>query len=85
MTSHLAQVVLPDDKKKSIETEIEALFKESQKAGNNEVNEEKHVIKLLKGPNKNISALSNVVKLKYSESMGRCLIVTSDVRPGTKI
>lgn len=43
----------------------------------------KSIIRLLGGPNKNIPTLSRFVKLKYSESMGRCLVVTSNINPGT--
>lgn len=44
-----------------------------------------NIIKLLGGSNKNIPALSKFVQLKYSESMGRCLIVSTDVSPGKVI
>lgn len=44
--------------------------------------DEKIEIKLLGGPNNNIPALSKHIQLKYSESMGRCLVASSDFRPG---
>lgn len=43
---------------------------------------DKNVIRLLGGSNFNIPSLSKFVKLTYSESMGRCLTVTTDVKPG---
>lgn len=43
---------------------------------------EKIEIKLLGGPSNNIPALSKHIQLKYSESMGRCLVASSDIRPG---
>lgn len=44
--------------------------------------DKKHLLTLLGGPNKSIPALSKFVQLKYSESMGRCLVVSSNINPG---
>lgn len=44
--------------------------------------DEKNVINLLGGPNKHIPVLSKFVKMNYSESMGRCLVVSTDIHPG---
>ncbi|XP_026809754.1 SET and MYND domain-containing protein 4-like [Rhopalosiphum maidis] len=77
--SHLSQALLSKEKKKNIEMQIKKLLKETNKK---ETNNELNIIKLLGGPNKNIPALSKFVKMKYSESMGRCLVVSSDINPG---
>lgn len=61
--------------------QIKRFLKETNKKETN--NQDKlDVIKLFGGPNKNIPALSKFVKMKYSESMGRCLVVSSDINPG---
>jgi len=77
--THLSQALLSKEKKKNIEMQIKKLLKETNKK---ETNNELNVIKLLGGSNKNIPALSKFVKMKYSESMGRCLVVSSDINPG---
>lgn len=61
---------------------MKKFLKESSNEIKSHDENEKHAIKLLGGSNKNIPALSKFVKIKYSESMGRCLIVTSDIQPG---
>lgn len=83
LLSHLTQAQLPKEKKRSIEIEIQGLLNESKKTSIKK-EDKKNVIKLLGGSNKNIPSLSKFVKLKYSESMGRCLSVTTDVKPGKK-
>jgi len=77
----LAQSLLPNEKKRNIKMEIQMILNKSyeSKISNNE---DQIKIKLLGGPNKNIPALSKFVKIKYSESMGRCLVVSSDIKPG---
>lgn len=79
---HLNQSHLSKEKIKNIEMDIKMLLKESDKETNNVNKDEKIVMQLLGGSNKSIPSLSKFVKLKYSESMGRCLIVTTDVQPG---
>lgn len=64
-----------------IKTKLEKFLDEHKKININE--DEKIGINLLGGPNKNIPALSKHVNLKYSESMGRCLVASSDIHPGT--
>lgn len=76
---HLSRALLPKEKKKNIELQIKRLLNETNKK---ETNNKFNLIKLLGGPNKNIPALSKFVKMKYSESMGRCLVVSSDINPG---
>lgn len=80
--SHLNQSHLSKTKIKKIEMDIKMLLKESVGETNNVKKDEKIIIQFLGGLNKNIPSLSKFVKLKYSESMGRCLIVTTDVQPG---
>lgn len=80
--SHLNQSHLSKTKIKKIEMDIKMLLKESDGETNNVKKDEKIIIQFLGGLNKNIPSLSKFVKLKYSESMGRCLIVTTDVQPG---
>lgn len=80
--SHLNQSHLPQKKINNIEMDIKMLLKEFDGETNNVKNDEKIVIQFLGGLNKSIPSLSKFVKLKYSESMGRCLIVTTNVQPG---
>lgn len=80
--SHLTQSSLSNEKKRNIEMQMKTFLKESSKEIKSDDENEKHVIKLLGGTNKNIPALSKFVKIKYSETMGRCLIVSSDIQPG---
>lgn len=80
--TYLAQSSLPKEKKKNIEIQMKKFLIESSKEIKSDDENEKHAIKLLGGSNKNIPALSKFVKIKYSEGMGRCLIVTSDIQPG---
>lgn len=62
---------------------MEIFLKESShKENKSNYENKKNVIKLLEGSNKNIPALSKFVKIKYSETMGRCLIISADVQPG---
>lgn len=58
------------------------ILKKSNKEMKSNIDDKKHVIKLLGGPNKNIPALSKYIKIKYSESMGRCLVTSTDLSPG---
>jgi hypothetical protein len=77
----LGFALLPEKKMQDIKIELEKFLDEP-----NDINinaDEKIGIKLLGGPNKNIPALSKHVNLKYSESMGRCLVASSDIHPGT--
>ncbi|XP_050536215.1 SET and MYND domain-containing protein 4-like [Daktulosphaira vitifoliae] len=81
---HLNEASIPIDKKKTIEAQIKNVLSNS-KTDNEECKiffEEKKNISLLGGPNKNIPALSKFVKIKYSESMGRCLFATNNINPG---
>lgn len=80
--SHLAQSLLPKEKKKNIEIQMIKFLNESNKEKKANDENEEHIIKLLGGSNKNIPAVSKFVKIKYSETMGRCLIVSSDIQPG---
>ncbi|XP_025204089.1 SET and MYND domain-containing protein 4-like isoform X2 [Melanaphis sacchari] len=76
---HLSRASLSKENKKDIEMQIKRLLKETNKK---DTNNQLNLIKLLGGPNRNIPALSKFVKMKYSESMGRCLVVSSDINPG---
>lgn len=67
------------ENKKNIEMNIKRFMNEKE---TNNQQDKLNVIKLFGGPNKNIPALSKFVKVKYSESMGRCLVVSSDINPG---
>lgn len=79
--SHKALTKLPKEKKNDVEMELKMLLSES--TIDNKNNEDKQtVIKLLGGPNKHIPALSKFVKMNYSESMGRCLVVSTNIHPG---
>lgn len=79
--SHLSRALLSKEIKKNIENKMKVFLKESNEETNNKQDKE-NAIKLLGGPNKNIPVLSKFVKMKYSESMGRCLVVSSDINPG---
>lgn len=81
---HLNESHLSKKKIKKIEMDIKMLLKESDRETNNVKKDEKIIIQFLGGLNKSIPSLSKFVKLKYSESMGRCLIVTTDVQPGNQ-
>jgi len=76
-------VHLSKEKKKCIKIEIQGLLNKFKKTSI-EKEDQKNVIRLLGGSNKHIPSLSKFVILKYSESMGRCLSVTTDVKPGKK-
>lgn len=73
---------MSDEKKKDIEMQMKKFLKETNTKKTNNKQDKPNVIKLLGGPNRNIPALSKFVKMKYSESMGRCLVVSSDINPG---
>ncbi|VVC37245.1 Zinc finger, MYND-type,Tetratricopeptide-like helical domain,SET domain [Cinara cedri] len=80
--SHLAQSSLSKGNRKSLEVKIKKLLNQSNKKKNNDYLDKTNVIKLFGSSNKNIPSLSKFVKIKYSESMGRCLVVTSDIDSG---
>lgn len=80
--SHLAQAQLSKENKKNMEVQIKNLLYQSSNENNNDDIDKTNVIKLLGSSNKNIPSLSKFVKIKYSESMGRCLTVTSDINSG---
>lgn len=80
--SHLSVALISKEKKKDIEMQIKRFLKETNKKETKNKQDNLDVIKLFGGPNKNIPALSKFVKMKYSESMGRCLVVSSDINPG---
>jgi len=71
---------LAEDLVKKVKKELKELLHKYKREKNhvNNVN----VLALLGSPNKNIPALSKFVKIKYSESMGRSLFVSTDVHPG---
>jgi len=79
---HLSQATISKEKKKDVEMHIKRFLKETNIKETNNKQDKVNVIKLFGGPNKNIPALSKFVKMKYSESMGRCLVVSSDINPG---
>lgn len=79
---HLPLAVLTIEKKRDIEEDLRLFLNKFNEEKNSDDKEKIIMIKLLGGPNKNIPALSKFVKLKYSESMGRCLVVTSNINPG---
>lgn len=62
--------------------QMEMFLKEFTKEKKTDEEDKKLIIKLSGGSNKNIPALSKLVKIKYSETMDRCLIVSSDIQPG---
>lgn len=80
--SHLSLAFVSKEKKKDLEMKMKRFLKESNLNETNNKQDKLNVIKLFGGPNKNIPALSKFVKMKYSESMGRCLVVSSDINPG---
>lgn len=77
--SRLSLTLMSKENKKNIEMNIKRFMNEKE---TNNQQDKLNVIKLFGGPNKNIPALSKFVKVKYSESMGRCLVVSSDINPG---
>jgi len=79
---YLSLAFISKEKKKDIEMQIKRFLKETNKKETHNNQDKLNVIKLFGGPNKNIPALSKFVKMKYSESMGRCLVVSSDINPG---
>lgn len=81
----MTEAVLPNEKKKNIEMNIGILLKKSSKEMKSNIDDKKYVIKLLGGSNKNIPTLSKYIKMKYSESMGRCLVASIDLNPGNGI
>ncbi|CAI6352682.1 unnamed protein product [Macrosiphum euphorbiae] len=81
-SSSLSLAFIFKEKKKDIEMQIESFLKETNKKEINNEQDKLCVIKLFGSPNKNIPALSKFVKMKYSESMSRCLVVSSDINPG---
>lgn len=85
--SYLAQSSLTKENKKILKVQMKMLLYQSRNETNNdETNDidKTSIIKLLGSSNKNIPSLSKFVKIKYSESMGRCLVVTSDTDPGKR-
>jgi len=80
--SHLFLAFISKEKKRDIEMQITRFLKETNEKETINKQDKFNVIKLFGGPNRNIPALSKFVKMKYSESMGRCLVVSSDINPG---
>lgn len=73
---------MPKENKKILKVQMKMLLNQSRNENNNDDINKTSIIKLLGSSNKNIPSLSKFVKIKYSESMGRCLVVTSDTDPG---
>lgn len=73
------------EKKKDIEENLRLFLNKFNKEKKSDDEDKKIIIKLLGGQNKNIPALSKFIKLTYSETMGRCLVVTSHINPGKHV
>lgn len=69
-------------KKLDVEIQLKILLKKSSTDERKRNDDEKIMINLSGGPNRSIPSLSKYVKINYSESMGRCLIVTNNLNPG---